>query len=156
VNTAGPEVHLNFSFRLQVFRIKLYLMILLLSFGFHQQWIAKIVVMKMKRRLIVPISIGFHDLTVGDLGVLHQDIDIGAAFSIGVTDEPLDREPVVGFMRRRNDRREAAQPNCSYHGGKHAPPQLNPPCLVAPHVRDVTDFLPVSFRLLPHTTEQLL
>ena len=153
MNTAGSEVHLYFSFRLQVFRIKLDLMILLLSFGLHQEWVAKIVIMKMKRRLIVPISIGFHDLTVGDLGVLHQDIDIGAAFSIGVTDEPFDREPVVGFVRRRNNRSEAAQHNYSYHGGKYAPPQLNPSCLVAPHVRNVTDFLPVSFRLLPHTTE---
>ena len=108
MDTAGPEVHLKFSFRLQVFRVKLDLMILLLSFGFHKERIAKIVVMKMKRRFIVSVSIGLYDLTVGDLGILHQDIDIGTAFSIGITDKPFDREPVVSLVRRRDDRGKSA------------------------------------------------
>lgn len=154
MDTAGSKIHLNFSFRLQVLRIELNLMILLLSFGLHKQWIAEILVMKMKRRFIVPISIGLHDLTVGDLGVFHQDVDVRAALSVRITDEAFDRESMVSFVRRRDNRRESAQPYCAQHGGNNTPPQLNPHCLVAPHVCDVAAFLSVSSRHLPHTTDQ--
>ena len=108
MNTAGAKINLEFSLRLQVFRIKLDLMILLLSFRFYKQWIAQIVVMQMKGRFIVPIPIGLHDLTVGDLGIFHQDVDIPAALPIGLADKPFDREPMIGFVRRRDNRGESA------------------------------------------------
>lgn len=154
MNTAGSKVDLKFSLRLQVFWIKLDLMILLLSFGFRKQWVAEIVVMKVKRRLIVPIPIGLHDLTVGNLGILDQDVDVRAAFSIGVANKPFDREPMVSFVRCRYDRREPAQSNCSHEGHKNTQPQLNPRCPVTPHVCDVAAFLSVSFRQRSHATKQ--
>jgi hypothetical protein len=51
--------------------------------------------MKMKRRFIVPISIGLHDLTVGDFGVFYQDVDVRAALSVCITDKAFDRESIA-------------------------------------------------------------
>ena len=102
--TAGSKIDLDSSFCLQVFRVKRNFLLLLLPPGFNQQRIAKIIVMKMKRRLVVSVSIGLDDLPVGDLRILDEHVYIRASFSICSADKPFDRKPMVGFMRCGNDR----------------------------------------------------
>ena len=108
MDTASSKIDLNYSFLLQVFGIKLDLMILLLSFGFYKQWIAEVLVMKMKRRFIVPIPISLYDLTVGEPSIFDQNINVRGAFSIGFTDKPFDCEPMVSLVGRRYERRKPA------------------------------------------------
>jgi predicted component of type VI protein secretion system len=105
---AGSKIDLDSSLRLQILRIKRDFLLLLLPPGFNQQRVAKIVVMKMKRRLVVSVSIGLDDLSVGDSCILDENVYIRTSFSIGPAYEPFDRKPMVGFMRRSNDRRETA------------------------------------------------
>lgn len=101
--TAASKIHLDFSFCLQIFWIELNLLVLLFPPGLHVQWIAEIVVMKVKRRFIVPVSIGRHGLTVGDSGVLNKHLNIGAAFAIHPAHKSFDREPMVRLMCRSQD-----------------------------------------------------
>lgn len=130
--TAGSEVDLDPSLCLQVLRVKRNFLLLLLPSGFNQQRIAKIVVMKMKRRFIVSVSIGLDDLPVGDPGILDQDVYIRAPLPICPAHKPFDRKPMVGFMRRSDDRRETSD-----HGNGQdpfPPSQLTLYGLSAPHV----------------------
>ena len=106
--TAGAKVDLDFSLRLQILRVKRNLLLLLLTPGLNQQRIAKIIVMEMKRRLVVPISIGLHDLAVGDSRILHEHVYICTALPIRPAHKAFDRKSVISFMRCRNDRWETA------------------------------------------------
>ena len=124
------------------------------SLGFNQQRIAKIIVMKMKRGLVVSVSIGLDDLPVGDLCILDEHIYIRAAFPICSADKPFHRKSMVGFMRRRHDRRETAH---------HAMAQGSIPAIVTDSVRSVCasraqDWpLSVAERLRPpHTTNRMI
>lgn len=107
MHTAGPEINLDLAFRLEILRVKPNFLLLLLPPGFNQQRIAKIIVMEMKRRFIVPLSIRLDDLPVGDSRILDEHVDIRGPRSIGPADEPFDRKPMVRFVRRRNDRRKS-------------------------------------------------
>jgi len=103
VYATGSKIDLDSSLRLQILRVKRDLLLLLFPPGLNQQWIAKIVVMKMKRRLVVSISIGLDDLPVGNSRILDENVYIRAPFPIRPAYKPFDREPMVSFMRRRND-----------------------------------------------------
>lgn len=107
MNTAGPEINLDLAFRLEILWVKPNFLLLLLFPGFNQQRIAKIIVMEVKRRFIVPVSIRLDDLPVGDSRILDEHVDIRRPSSLGPTDEPFDCKPMVRFMRRKHDRREA-------------------------------------------------
>ena len=67
---------------------------LLLPVSFNQQRIAKIVVMKMKRRLVVSVSIGLDDLPVGDSCILDENVYIRAPFTIGLRSKGLYAGPM--------------------------------------------------------------
>jgi hypothetical protein len=103
--TAGSEIDLNDSLCFQVFRVKRDFLLLLFSIGFNQKRIAEIIVMKVKCRLVVSVSIGLDDLSVRDPCIFDEHIYIYAAVSICSTDKPFDCKPMVGFMRRRGNRR---------------------------------------------------
>ena len=105
---AGPKIDLNYSLCLVILRVKQDFLLLLLPVGFNQQRIAKIIVMKMKRRLVVSVSIGLDDLPVRDPCILDEHVNIRALLPISPAYNPFDRKPMVGFMCRRNDRGEPA------------------------------------------------
>ena len=101
MDTAGSKMNLNFSFRLQVFGIELDLVILLFSLCLNQERITEILVMQMKRRLVVPVSVGLDDLPVGDFGIFNKDVGIGDCLAIRPAHKSFDGEPMIGFMRGR-------------------------------------------------------
>ena len=74
-------------------------MILLLSFGFDKERIAQILVVQMKRRFVVPISIGLDDLAIGDLGVFDQDVGIGKSLPVRSAHESFDGEAMICLVR---------------------------------------------------------
>jgi hypothetical protein len=104
VNAAGSEMDLNLALGFQVFRIELDLVILLLSFGFDEERIAQIVVVQMKRRFVVPVSIGLDHLAIGDLGIFDKDVDVRNGPPVRSTHEPFDGEAMICFMRGRDSR----------------------------------------------------
>jgi hypothetical protein len=106
VGTTGPKIHLNDSLCLQILWVKRDFPLLLLSIRFNQERIAKVIVMKMKCRFVVPVVIGLDDLSIGDFCILDQYVYIRAAFTICSAYDPFDRKPMVSFVRRRNNRRE--------------------------------------------------
>ena len=106
---AGPKIDLNDSLSFQILRVERDFLLLLLPVGFDQQRIAKVVVMEMERGFEISVSVGLDDLPVRNLCVLDEDIYIRAAFPIRSADKPFNRKPVIGFMRRKHDRRETAQ-----------------------------------------------
>jgi hypothetical protein len=107
--------------------------VLLLPIGFNQQRIAKIIVVKMKCRLVVPVSIGLDDLPIRNFCILNKHIYVRAAFSICPTDKPFDRKPMVRFMCCENDRWETAQHDGN--GNDPSPPsRLTLHNLSPPHV----------------------
>jgi len=96
-------MNVNFTLRLQVLGIEPDCMILLFTLGLNQERISEIFVVQMERRLVVPLSVGLHDLAIGDLGVFDKDVGIGDPLSISAADEPFDGEAMIGFVRRRAD-----------------------------------------------------
>ena len=101
--TAGSKVNLNDSLCLQILWVERDFPLLPFSVRFNQERIAEIIVMKMKRRLVVSVSISLDDLPIGDPCILDEHIYIRAAFPIRPADNPFDRKTVVGFMRRRHN-----------------------------------------------------
>src|SRR5688572_27789914 len=97
-------MNLNFTLRLQVLRIELDPMILLFTLDLNQERISEIFVVQMERRLVIPVSVGLHDLAIRDFGVFDKDVGIGNRLSIRATDESFDGKTMIGFMRRRTDR----------------------------------------------------
>lgn len=89
MNTAGSKVDLHAPFGLEIFWIELHLLILLLPSRLDKEGVAQIVIVQMKRRLIVPVPIGRHGLTVRNPRVFNQDLNIGAAFSISPAHKPF-------------------------------------------------------------------
>ena len=106
MDTAGSKMNLNFALRLQILWIKLDFVVLLFSVGLDKERITEIVVMEVKGRLVISISIRLDDLPVGDLGVLNKDVRIRHPLAIGPTHKPFYREPMIGFMGGRTRRRE--------------------------------------------------
>ena len=102
MDTAGPEIHLDLAFRLKILRVKPNFLLLLFS-GFNQQRIAKIIVMEVKRRFIVPVSIRLDDLPVRDSRILDEHVYVRTRCPISPADEAFDRKPMVRFMRRSRD-----------------------------------------------------
>lgn len=132
MNTAGPEIYLNLAFRLKILRVEPNFLLLPFVSGFNQQRIAKIIVMEVKRRFIVPVSIRLDDLPVGYSRILDEYVDIRRPFSIGPADKPFNRKPMVRFMRRQHDRREATHQGNSQD--PIPPSQLTLYGLSTPHV----------------------
>lgn len=107
---------LNFAFRLQVLGIKLNFLLLLLSVRLDEERITKIVIVQVKGSLVIPVSIGLYDLTVGNLGILHHDIGVSTSLSIRTTDKTFDSEPMVGLVRRHGYERrkhESRRKHCN-------------------------------------------
>jgi len=102
--TAGSKIHLKDSFCFQVLRVKRDFPLLLLPIRFNQKRIAKIIVVKMKCRLVIPAVIGLDDLPIGDFRILDEYVYICTAFTVCSAYNPFDRKPMVGFVRRRNTR----------------------------------------------------
>lgn len=103
MNTAISEVDLNPPFGLKIFRVELHLLVLLLSSCLNKKRIAQVVIVQMKRCLIVAVPVRRHGLTVGDPGVLYQDLHAGTAFTVGAAHEPFDRKPMIRFVRGPKD-----------------------------------------------------
>lgn len=103
MNAAGSKINLNAPFGLQIFRIELHFLVLLLPSRLNKERIAQIVIVQMKRRLIVPFSIGRHGLTVGDPCILDQNVNIGAALTIRPAHKPFNRKPMVSLVRGTED-----------------------------------------------------
>jgi len=108
MDTASSKVDLNDSLCLQILWVKRDFPLLPLSLNFNQERIAKVIVMKMKRRLVVPVSISLDDLPIGNFCVFDEHVYIRAACPICPADNPFDCKPVVGFMRRRHNRGETS------------------------------------------------
>jgi len=117
--TPGPEIDLDDSLCLQIFWVKRNFAFLPFSFGFDEKRIVKVIVMKVKRRFVVPLSVSLYDLSVGNPCILDEHINIRTAFSISSADIPFDRKPMVSFMRRRHHGRE---PNYYHYGQDPFPP----------------------------------
>ena len=147
MDTARAEMNLNFSFRLQIFRIELNLVLLLLPSGLHIERIAEIVVVQMKRRRIVPISVGPHGLTVGDSRVLDQNFNIGYSFSVRSADKPLDRKTMIRLVGGKQQGRTSEQNYGTGYEEDRTPPRAGRPCPLARH-----SFVPVP--LFRQTTSQ--
>src|SRR5262245_15094598 len=62
MGTAASEMDLDFAFGLQILWIELNFVILLLSLCLYEQRISKILVMQMKGRFVVPVSVRLDDL----------------------------------------------------------------------------------------------
>lgn len=98
MDAAGSEIDLDLALGLQVLRIELDLVILLLPSGFHQERIAEVLVMQMKRRPIVSVPVGRDRLTVGNSRIFDQDLDVGTALSVRPAHESFDRKPMVRLV----------------------------------------------------------
>ena len=133
MNTTGSKIDLDLPLGLQVFGIELDFLVLLLSSGLHKQWIAEIVVMQMKRRRIVPISIGRHRLTVRDSRVLDQHRHVRSAFSVGVTDVAFNGESVISLVRCQETGGRKKEEARNSRNGNKTPPSAGPPCLLPLH-----------------------
>src|SRR5919112_1510337 len=101
MDAAGSKVYLNFALGLQVFGIKRDFVILLFALGLNQERIVEILIVQVKGGLVEPSSIRLDDLPIGNLGVFHEDVDIGHALTVSAAHEPFDGEPMIGFMRGR-------------------------------------------------------
>src|SRR5205823_2915348 len=104
--TAGSKIHLNDSFCLEILGVKRDLPLLLLPIRFNEKRIAKIIVVKMKCRLVIPVVIGLDDLPIGNFRILDKYVYIRTALTICSAYYPFDCKPMVGFVRRRNNRRK--------------------------------------------------
>lgn len=62
--TAGAEINADFSLTFKIFGIEFNFEIFLLALRLYQKGIAKIVVVQMKHRFVVAISIRPHNLTI--------------------------------------------------------------------------------------------
>lgn len=147
LDATRTEMNLNFSLRLEIFRIEQYLVVLLLPSGLHVERIAEIVVVQVKCRRIVSVSIGPHGLTIGDPCVLDQNFYVGHSFSVRSADKPLDRKTMIRLVGGKQLGRTSKQDRGTGYDDNRTPPRAGRPCPLTLH-----SFVPVP--LVRQTTSQ--
>ena len=118
MNTPRSEIDLDLPFAFKILRIKLNLMLLLLSLYLDKDWIAKIVVVQVKYRLIVPAVIRCNSLPIRDSRILDQHFGIDTRRPIGAAHKPFNRISMVCSMICLQDgwmRNEGTDTGCGHY-----------------------------------------